>query len=311
MDYLLLLLTIVGLYFISKFSIKALQAYSCYFSSHKKSADMVFLKICSPKKESREDKELDRESRGQESDFKGNIALMSQLINSLSSMHDGSFKSKFKGEDYLSFEIAVNDGMIDLYIVAPTSLAKLIEKKVTAFFPDSFIEYSKPYDFIKDAKHTSACYMQLKKDSIYPLKSFRNQTGDPFNYISNSLSKFEPGESAVIQLVITPEDNEWSKEGQKKAKEMLNKEVKDKSLLHSLKFLSIIGKFFEFFFTGETKDAADDAPADRKTQVEEDEIKLMDEKNTQMGFDSILRICVAANSSNAASMYMKNIKSNY
>ena len=310
MDYFFILIAIVFLYFISKYTFKAAEYISYYKNSPRISKDLVFMKVCTPKKESREDKEIDRESRGQESDFKGNIALMSQLINSLSTLHDDSLKARFKGRDYLSFEIVVLDGMINLYILAPSNLAKLIEKKVTAFFPDSFIDYDSPYKLISKDSYTKATYMTLKKESIFPLKSFRNQSNDPFNFISNSLSKFEPGESAAIQLILTPEDNSWSKEGRKKAKEMLNKdEEKKKSFLHSLKILSFIGKFFEFFFTGTTESSEDSSGVDRKTQVEEDEIKAMDEKNTQSGFDTNLRIVVNAKSESACSMHIRNIKS--
>jgi len=97
MDYFFILLAIVFLFFISKYTFRALEYISYYKNAPKLSSDMVFMKVCTPKKESREDKEIDRESRGQDSDFKGNIALMSQLINSLSTLHDDSLKSRFKG----------------------------------------------------------------------------------------------------------------------------------------------------------------------------------------------------------------------
>ena len=167
MDYFFILIAIVFLFFIGKYTFKGLEYISYYKNSPKISKDFIFMKVCTPKKDSREDKEIDRESRGQETDFKGNIALMSQLINSLSTLHDDSLKSRFKGRDYISFEIVVLNGMINLYICAPSNLAKLIEKKITAFFPDSFIDYDSPYNLISKDSHTKATYMTLKKESIF------------------------------------------------------------------------------------------------------------------------------------------------
>ena len=187
MQYIILISTLAALYFIGKFLMKGLQKVCEYRNSHRISSDFVFMKICTPKKETREDKEIDRESRGQDADFKGHVALMSQLINSLSTMYSGKYRKKFSGQDYLSFEIAVVKGMINLYIVAPAKLCKLVEKKITAFFPDSFIDYSAPYNIMEDKSVVKAEALFLKKDSNFPLQTFKSQTNDPFNFISNSI----------------------------------------------------------------------------------------------------------------------------
>ncbi|MCD6109338.1 hypothetical protein J7J83_01090, partial [bacterium] len=115
------------------------------YSNYNRSLDMVFLKIFVPQKESKEDRERDSEAFSSGKDFKEVVGVMSQFFSSLHSIYDSGFKYKIEGQEFLSLEYAVLDGEIHFFIVCPRELESLIEKQLTSFYPDSFVEKVQDY----------------------------------------------------------------------------------------------------------------------------------------------------------------------
>jgi len=95
----------------------------------------VFLRVLVPKKESDQDDKKDTVR-----DFKEQISLMEQLLASLKALYSSDFKSKFFGQDYISFEYVAHKQEIYFYIVAPKKAKNLIEKQVSGFYPDAIVE---------------------------------------------------------------------------------------------------------------------------------------------------------------------------
>jgi len=312
MFYLKILLSILFAYFLGKYLLKSIFWVMKYNINHRQSYDMVFLRICIPKKESQQDKESSRDqSSGSEDSFRNPIKVMSQLFAALDTIGSGKWKTLWKGQDYLSFEIAVIDGLINFYVVCPSEMTSLIEKQVTGFFPDCFIEYDETYNIFKPKQPITANYLYLKKDSHMPLNSFENMSADPLNYMCNALSKFGPNDAAAIQIMIRPGNSDWQDDGRKTAKDLLN-EKKDKSIPLWQKPFYYLGKVLDVFIHGTDKmdSSSDDSQsADRKTQVEEEEIKLIDAKSRQIGFDTIIRVIATSDNSATAKDHVNNIKS--
>jgi len=270
---------------------------------------MVFLRICVPKKESQQDKDAERDKATQ-TDFKTPIAEMSQLFTALDSIGSGKIKRKFTGQDYLSLEIAVVDGMIDFYVVCPHDMASLMEKKITGFFPDAFIEYDATYNIFKERQAIAVQYLNPRKEAHMPLLSYESMGADPLNYLTNSLSKFAPNEAAAIQIMIKPPNSNWRADGRKAAKDLLNKKNK-KSVSLLMKPFYYLGKVLDVLVHGSDKldKPQNDESIDRKTQIEEDEIKLLDAKSRQIGYDAIIRVVTTAADYPTAKEHLNNIKS--
>lgn len=312
MFYIKILLSLLIAFYGLKYTIRSIFWVMQYNINHRQSFDMVFLRICIPKKESQQDKESSRdESGGTEDSFRKPIKVMSQLFAALDTIGSGKWKTMWKGQDYLSFEIAAIDGLINFYVVCPAEMTSLIEKQVTGFFPDCFIEYDETYNIFKPKQPIVANYLYLKKDSHMPLNSFENMSADPLNYICNSLSKFGANDGAAIQIMIRPGSSDWQDKGRKTAKDLLN-EKKDKSVPLWQKPFYYLGKILDVFVHGTDKmdsGSDDSASVDRKTQIEEEEIKLIDAKSRQIGFDTVLRVVVTSDDSAVAKDHMNNIKS--
>lgn len=271
---------------------------------------MVFLKIRIPKKESKEDKENDRESVGANSDFKEHVGVMKQFFESLYAISDSKWRGKLKGQDFLSFEYVVEDNQIDFYVVVPGDLKKLLEKQVTSYYPDTYIEEVEDYNLFQENSKTAFCYMHTSEPFILPIRTYSRMNTDPLNNISNALSKLEPHEGAAIQIMVRPALNGWQAKGRAKAKDLLE----DKSsggLLSSLNPFRWLWDVLSLLFRGDSGPSMPEQKSGRTTPMLDEQIKAIEEKNTQFGFETLIRLVASSDRQDKADSILTGIKSSF
>lgn len=273
---------------------------------YKRCISMTFLKIKIPRKESKEDKEVDTESMGANRDFKDTLGIMKQFYESLASIHVNKFRKYFYGQDFMSFEYVVQNNLIDFYMVAPYYLVPLIEKQITAFYPDSYIEEVEDYNLIKKDSTIASCFMYTHKTYSYPIRTYQRMTADPLNTITNVLSKMDENESAVIQLMLRPMGEGWQEKGREIAKEIL--EDKHHSLLGNLNPLVWLGDMLSLLFRGESKDEHEQGGG-RTSPMKDEQVKAIEEKNTQVGFEAVIRMIAVSNSHHKAHTLLTSMRS--
>lgn len=271
-----------------------------------RSYKMAFLKVAIPKKDSKEDRERDSEAFSSAShDFKDILGVMSQFYDSLHSIYDSDFVAKFKGQPFLSVEYAVIDKLIHFYVVCPPEFVSSIEKKLTGFFSDVYIEEVPDYNIFNEDSVVGGKYIYTGKPSMYPIKSYTYLNSDPINNIVNSLSKLEENEGAAIQVMLRPMKDGWQKKGRKKAQENLNDSKNGFSVFNPLTWVSTI---FEIMVRGADQAVKDPTQSsERKTQVYEEQIKAMEEKNVKSGYETIIRIVVASNTKSKVNDHISSI----
>ena len=277
-----------------------------FYTNYNRSLDMVFLKILVPQKESKEDRERESEAFSSGKDFKEVVGVMSQFFSSLHSIYGSTFADKIKGQEFLSLEYAVLKGEINFFIVCPRDLESLIEKQLTSFYPDCFVEKVQDYNIFRENYKVKGTYMWLTKESIIPFKTYSRLNSDPINGIVNVLSKFKPEEGAAIQIMIRPKKDGWQKKGRAKAEEMFNKKNKSRSPLNPLTWISSL---FELLVRGENVADSPNGDTSRTTPATEEEVKAIEEKNSQPGFETIIRLIVSANNKREANSHLTNMKS--
>ena len=295
----------------------ALYGLYLYYENLKKKQieEHVLYRVVIPKKDSKEERELDNQAISNQGGFKDYLGVMGQFYDSLYSIYDGSWTAKFRGEDFISFEYALVDGQVNLYISCPERISKLVEKKIAGFFQDVYLENVEKYDVVKGNDVVEIKQYCLKKDSIYPLKNYKYLNSDPLNDVVGSLSKLESNEGAAIQILISPVESNWQEAGRKKAQQMLNDEDEKKSKSDwwkPWKWLFILGKIILKGAESVTDGGGDDKSLSgpkRKTQIAEEEIKAIDEKNTRVGFDTIIRVLISGQDENSVQQNMLNINS--
>lgn len=279
----------------------ALVKYIRYRSNLERSLNMVFLEIKVPKKESKEDREVEGEQFSNQRDFKEiGGGVMMHFYEALHSLYENRIEHFFKGQDFLSLEYAVYDGLIHFFIVCPREISTLVEKQITAFYPDSYVEQIDDYNIFKPNSHVVSTYMMLEKKYWYPIKTFTRMTADPLNGIINSLSKISRDDGAAIQFMIRPKKEGWQERGREKASDIFQNKKNSKFAWYNP--ITWFATLFELLFKGEKSvlNMDKDGISTRTTPVTDEEVKAMEEKNAKAGFETIIRIVSSASSRHEA-----------
>ena len=264
---------------------------------YKRSKSLVFLKVTMPKKES----DLD-EKKETTKDFKEMVGIWEQLFASLKSIHSSKILKKILGQDVFSMEYIAHKWEIYFYVVAPKKYKYLIEKQINWFYTDALIEETPEIDILKWKKYIEWTYINTTKKFLYPIKTYQKLESDPINNISWALSKLEEDESAAIQILLKPIDDDWQHYSAKMSSKIMS--GKDKGFtLNPLKLIWML------FSNPEEKDKNMYRGWDDTSALTQERAKTVDEKWDKTGFETIIRIVVAGNNETMVETEIKNIKS--
>lgn len=273
-----------------------------------RSLQMGFLKILIPKKESKEDMEREGSQYTGEQDFKAVLNIMTQFFDAIHATYEEDFKYHIIGQDFFSLEYAVFNNQIFLYIVLPRQLIPLFEKQLTGFYPDAYIEEVEDYNIFKPNSRVAGCYIRFTKAPWFPLRTYQRMGSDPLNTLTNILSKLGPDDGAAIQLVVRPAGEGWQEKGRKHA-ELIFIHEKKVRWWNPLTWLStILG--IGMRGADALKENVDMAKGTtRTTPMTDEQVKAIEEKNTRMGYESIIRIITAAPTYRQAKEHLVNVRS--
>lgn len=126
--------------------------------AHRRSLDMVFLRVVIARKDSDQD-----EKRETVKDFREQISIMEQLLASLKSLHSSGFLTWLFGQEHLSLEYVAHENEIYFYVVVPRRFQLLVEKQIIALYPDSIIEETDEVNIFEGRSAISAEALRLKK----------------------------------------------------------------------------------------------------------------------------------------------------
>lgn len=143
------------------------------------------------------------------------IDVMEQLFASLYSIKKGGWKQKFSVQPAISFEIVARQEDIRFYVWAPSKLKDLIEKQINGAYPEADVTEVDEYNIFDKNGKVAYKSMQLGKSNFYPLKTFKDLATDPMLGTTSALAKMGPGDAAAIQIVVSPAESDWQKEGGK------------------------------------------------------------------------------------------------
>lgn len=296
--------------FLAALGISVFVALICWYVRYRynlsRMLNMVFLYVAIPKKEGKEEREKDKEAYSSTGDFKEVLGVMDHLYDSLHSLYSSDYNRIITGQDFLSLEYAVIDGQMRFYIVLPHSLVDTIEKQITSFYPDAYIEEVSDYNIFKPGSEVAGCYIIPSKEYKYPIRTYQNLKSDPLNSIANAFSKLTDEEGAALQFVIRPEKDGWQKECSDEASRIYNQ----KKATQWWNPLSILGTLFSIIVHGASEDnPSPESSNDRITPLEEEQVKAIDSKSNSKGFSTVVRIVTAAPTKHRAKSHMANIVS--
>lgn len=115
----------------------------------------------------------------------------------------------------VSFELVGLPGEIRFFVHCPKKFADLVEKQILGSYQDADVTIVNEYNIF--APHTKSAYTRLilDEDPYCPLRVAENFTGDPLANVLSTLSKMSDNEGAMVQIIVTPTDSTWQKNGAK------------------------------------------------------------------------------------------------
>jgi hypothetical protein len=180
----------------------------------------------------------------------------------------------FTVNNSISFEIMAIPGEIRFYVHCPKRLSEMVEKQILGSYQDADVKQVNDYNIFDVNTHVEYTRLELEEENYSPIRTAEDFEGDPLANILSSLSKMSDSEGAMVQVVITPTDNKWRKNGQK----FVNKVESNNS-----------------------------DPEKSKIEVSQEKIQDINKKISKPGFLTDIRIVTSAPSKELAQMHLDNI----
>ncbi len=203
------------------------------------------------------------------------IDAAEQMFASLFAIKKGGRLSFLKPQKHISFEVVAKHEDIRFYISLPAKLKDMVEKQIHGAYPDAEVLEVPEYNIFSEKGKVAFASFQLRKASYYPIKVYKDLATDPLASITTALAKMGKEEGAAIQVLTSPTDNKWQKQG----KGFVSKVKKEEASPESAKF-----------------------KVDVKT------LEAIDNKCSKPGFETVVRIVVSAPTIEQAKTHLANIK---
>jgi len=241
--------------------------------------------------------------------FFNNLAGSKSSITKKEEWINGKFQA------YFTFEIISNGGNIQFYIRTIKKYRDLVEAAFYAQYPeaqivevDDYVDVL-PNDFPNDEYDLFGSEISMSKEGNFPLKTYEAfehqgekdlRFKDPILPMIEIMGKMKPGEYYWIQLlIISPDSQDWRKEGLKFiAKTYGKEEPKKKSMIDdSIGWIpkevmsQVTGAMFG---EGGDEKAADDFRMFKITPDERDLLDAVKDKCAKIGWYSKIRVVYCA-----------------
>ncbi len=245
-------------------------------------------------------------------ELKEEISKAEILFSSIGGLKaEKGIKSWFLGrDDVFSFEIVALKKKIMFYITAPISKSRYIEQQIHAHYPSAYIEEVDDYNIFTSDAIISSCSLTTKKNDIFPIKTYQKQEIDPMNGIINVMSKLEDNEGIAIQYLIRSAVSSWHA----KSTKIVREAQKNGSLSASLSKGGIDSMFNLVNEVAKAANPSAKAPDQNNPQnnkqltpMEQETLKLIEEKNAKAGLDVNIKIIVSTPEKDKTKIYLDNL----
>ncbi len=267
----------------------------------KRSVDMVFLRVIIARKDSDSD-----EKKETVKDFREQISIMEQLLASLKSLYSHTVSGWLFGQEYLSLEYVAHGEEIYFYMVVPRKAKLLVEKQIIGFYPDCFIEETEEVNIFANRKVYRGEIMKLKKPQEYPIRTYQKLETDSMNTILSALGRLDSDESACVQILLRPIDDDWQNRVKKRIRAS---EKSGKKHFFHWNPLTWLGTLLDIIANGSEEALKKEENNASEENDPIDEEGLMKEKVKKTGYAATIRIITTGNDEHQTESELKNIVS--
>jgi len=106
------------------------------------------------------------------------------------------------------------DGLLNFIVATYPEYQKVLEGAISAQFPNCSIERTIRPNFFR-RRYNEIIPIEPKKDSLYNIKTFKQQPDDPMNNIIDSIGKISRYDTLSIVIPIKPLGDRFNKKSQK------------------------------------------------------------------------------------------------
>lgn len=240
--------------------------------------------------------------------IKEQIAVAESLYSAIGGLkpHHG-FVAWFMGRsDAIAFEIVAHKKLVSFYMTVPKGMRQFAEQQLHAQWSDAQFEEVMDYNMFAPQSTILGGYLTLKRKSVFPIKTYKEQESDPLNAITNALSKVVDSDGVAIQYVIRSAPHGWREAGQKIAHAM----YEGKKLHEAEHGHSVLGSLGEWTQSKEDREKAEAKKKDRKlTQAEQKLVEGIENKISKAGMEVNIRIVASGSSPDIAQAHLNNVLS--
>jgi len=245
---------------------------------------------------------------------------LKELISGMEQFYAGMISvdlemRKLSDRNYYSLEVSLqhDSDEVVFYAAVPDTKKDLFEKQVLGIFPSAHVvEAKNDYNIYNNDGISVGAYAVPSGNIVFPLKTYEEFDYDPLNVILNVFSKMQrAGEGAAIQLLVSPVGDVFNKQ-YKNALKKIKDGVKVKEATDFPK--NILGEIWhtgkEFWNTQGGEDAKKKQEKE-KEHLDENVVKMMEEKMALPILDTNIRIIASASSRERAESILQELESSF
>ncbi len=226
--------------------------------------------------------------------------------------------------DHFALEMIAKDGLINFYISTPRALTDLLIQQVQNVYPHVHFQPVPDYNIFRPQGAIIGGYLILRRDFIFPLKTYQSFEDDPLEGITTALSKIPEDSGAAVQFIVRSAKKAWRAQGRTISHEAhklgsLSRAIKNQGPQSSgLRTASKIGRGF-FSVIGATfashpkKDLSQNSPLQREqlSAMDMEAVKAIEQKCSKGGFDVNIRLVVSSPTVPQSELLMKNLMNSF
>ncbi len=245
------------------------------------------------------------EAKGNETaqTIKESIAIAETFFAALGGLkphHGFGIKAWFVGRpDSMALEIVAHQKLVMFYVTVPRNMLDFLQQQLHAQYSDASLKEVEDYNIFATTGVVLAGYLELKRQSVFPLKTYKEIDSDPLNSLTNALSKVEDGDGLVVQYIVRPTHHKWRDLGARIVRNMHNGMTLEEA---------IKGKHIGHWIA--TKESIEKEKAERRERkMSQSETKMVEgigNKITKAGLEVNVRIVSSAKSAEVALANLNN-----
>lgn len=210
--------------------------------------------------------------------------------------------------DEFSLEIVVQKKLIKFFLVTPANLKEFAEQQIGAAFPFAHVEEVEDYNIFHPQGTILGSYLAFKRESAFPIKTYKKSDKDPLNALTNVFSKLPEEDGAAFQFIVRSARASWRERGIQIASRM-QQGMKMKDAIAGKKGDSkgFISEFATLSGITSKDEKAQEKKEHRLGPQEEEVVKGLEEKASKAGMDVCIRLIASSTNPASAQMLMQNM----